>query len=141
MIELVLAAAAQQATGIPAEVWIAIIGAISGSLIKPIFDLISQRITAGRESDVEEQERRKAEKQKLMDEIDGLKDELKEIKDIAARDVLESRRREDEWREKYYAVMERFNAVYAEAVPVPTNRLDLSDPEILKEVIRQITNK
>ena len=137
MIELILAAAAAQATGIPAEVWIAIIGAISGSLIKPVFDLVSQRITVQKETTVAEKQAALDARQKLLDEIDSLKAKIRQIEDEGDDDIQSARKREDEWREKYYAVMERFNSLYSP----PEQRVDLSDPGVLKEVIKRITSE
>ncbi len=138
MIELVIAAAAAQTTGIPAEVWIALIAAISGSLIKPVFDLVSQRITVQKEATATQLQADKDARQKLLDEIDALKTTIKQLGDEGADDVQAARKREDEWREKYYSVMERFNKLHS---PEHLERLDLSDPVVLKEIIQRITEK
>lgn len=136
MIELVLAQAAQQATGIPAEVWIAIIGAISGSLIKPIFDLVSQRITAQRDAERQTEESVILERERLQSKIESLRAEIEAVQSKAQLKVDEARDAEDVWREKYFAALERFNQVYGGASKEPG--IDLSNPSVLKEIIKHI---
>lgn len=96
---------------------VALISAIGGSLIKPLFDYLTQRESSKDDRDIAAYER-------AISELDR-KD--KDLKDAKA-EVLLAEEKLEEWREKYYELF------------VKTNAAGLN-PEELKEMLRGIVQK
>jgi hypothetical protein len=135
-----------QASAIPTEVWVALIAAFSGSLIKPVIELFGNQFSTKRESEAAKQRERVERERKLVADITELKSKLEAARDEYARQLalqgeahqerlLELQEQINHWREKYFSALERFSQAHGGARPLGT---DLSDPEVLKEVIRHI---
>lgn len=135
-----------QASAIPAEVWVAIVAAFSGSLVKPMVELLGSRFSSKRETEATKQKERLERERKLMSDITELKSRLEAARDEYAKQLalqgeahqerlLELQEQINHWREKYFSALERFSQAHGAARPLGT---DLSDPEVLKEVIRHI---
>jgi hypothetical protein len=96
---------------------VALISAIGGSLIKPLFDYLTQRESSKDDRDIAAYER-------AIAELDRKDKDLKEAK----ADAAEAEERLEEWRAKYYELFVKTNAAGM-------------NPDELKNMLKEIIEK